>query len=189
MRPLQSIRLIAMLAATVAAAPSHAGLFCDDAVKFPADGNSFVVRDVRVFDSGRVIEHANVVVRAGRIRSVGTDKPPADLAVVDGTGRTLLSGPSEDITSLTAYGMAIHSQVLALTKAGMSPADAIKATTDAAARVSPQDYRGRVAPGAYADLILVNGNPLADIGATRSIARAFKNGYEVRRAPATIASM
>jgi imidazolonepropionase-like amidohydrolase len=189
MRPIQSIRLITMLAAALAAAPGHAGLFCDDAVKFPADGNSFVVRDVRVFDSGKVIEHANVVVRAGRIRSVGPDKPPADLAVVDGAGRTLLSGPSEDITSLTAYGLAFHSQVLALVKAGMSTADALKATTEAAARVTPQDYRGRVAPGAFADLILVNGNPLSDINATRSIARAFKNGVEVRRSAGTIAAM
>jgi imidazolonepropionase-like amidohydrolase len=58
----------------------------------PVDGNSFVVRDVRVFDGARTIERANVVVRDGRIVSVGRSALPAGLPVVDGAGRTLLPG-------------------------------------------------------------------------------------------------
>src|SRR5436190_23702433 len=56
----------------------------------PADGNSFVVRDVRVFDGERVVEHTSVVVRAGRIASIGGAAD--DLPVIDGAGRTLLPG-------------------------------------------------------------------------------------------------
>ncbi len=181
MRQITTLKLVAMLAAGLAAAPGHAGLFCKDEVKFPADGNSFVVRDVRVVDGGNVLERANVVVRAGRIRSVGLDAPPADLNVVDGAGRTLIAGPADDIGNLTAYGAALHAKLHSMTQGGMSPLDALKAATSAVARAAPPDYRGRVAPGAYADLILVNGNPVADIHATRSIARAFKNGYELKR--------
>src|SRR5690606_20050562 len=56
-------------------------------------GNGFAIRDVRVFDGGRVIERANVVVRDGRIAAVGADAPiPDGLEVVDGAGRTLLPG-------------------------------------------------------------------------------------------------
>ncbi len=186
MRHTTPLKLIAMLAATLAAAPSQAGLFCKDEVKFPADGNSFVVRDVRVVDGGNVLERANVVVRAGRIRSVGMDEPPRDLTVVDGAGRTLMAGPADDISNLNAYGAAMHSKLQGMTQGGMSTLEALKATTSATARTTPPDYRGRVAPGAFADLILVNGNPVADINATRSIARAFKNGFEVKRgAPAS----
>ena len=58
----------------------------------PVDGNSFVVRDVRVFDGARTIERVNVVVRDGRIVTVGRPAPPRDLPVVDGSGRTLLPG-------------------------------------------------------------------------------------------------
>jgi hypothetical protein len=58
----------------------------------PIDGNSFVVRDVRVFDGARTIERANVVVRNGRIESVGGAAASRDLPVVDGSGRTLLPG-------------------------------------------------------------------------------------------------
>ncbi len=180
MRHFHSFRLIALLAAGMAAAPSHAGLFCKDEVKFPADGNSFVVRDVRVVDGANVLEHANVVVRAGRIRSVGQDAPPSDLNVVDGSGRTLMAGPADEIRNLNAYGSAMHAKLAGLTQGGMSTLEALKVATSATARAQPADYRGRVAPGAFADLILVNGNPVADIAAARSIVRAFKNGVEVK---------
>jgi imidazolonepropionase-like amidohydrolase len=46
-------------------------------------------------------------------------------------------------------------------------------------------HMGRL--GARADLVLVDGNPLADIKATRAIVRVFKNGFYVRRAPAETA--
>ena len=55
---------------------------------------TFVVRDVRLFDGERVVEHRSVVVREGMIREIGR----ADLAappgaqVVEGRGRTLLPG-------------------------------------------------------------------------------------------------
>src|SRR5690606_32177292 len=56
-------------------------------------GNSFAIRDVRVFDGERVTERANVVVRDGRISAVGADVPILDgLDVVDGAGKTLLPG-------------------------------------------------------------------------------------------------
>jgi imidazolonepropionase-like amidohydrolase len=185
MRHISTLKLIALLAAGLAATPGHAGALCKDEVKFPADANSFVVRDVRVVDGGNVLEHANVVVRAGRIRSVGQDAPPGDLKVVDGAGRTLIAGPAADISDLGAYGAAMHAKLAGMTKGGMSTLEAIKLATSATARATSPDYRGRVAPGSYADLILVNGNPVADINATRSIARAFKNGVEVKRgAPA-----
>lgn len=58
----------------------------------PLNGNSSVVRDVRVFDGQRVVERTHVFVRDGRIATVGQRRPPAGLPVVDGTGRTLLPG-------------------------------------------------------------------------------------------------
>jgi imidazolonepropionase-like amidohydrolase len=37
--------------------------------------------------------------------------------------------------------------------------------------------RGRIAPGRRADLVLVDGDPTADITATRSVVTVWKNGY------------
>jgi imidazolonepropionase-like amidohydrolase len=43
--------------------------------------------------------------------------------------------------------------------------------------------RGRIAGGYRADLLLVHGDPLADIAATRDIAVVWKNGHIIDRAP------
>lgn len=57
------------------------------------DGNSFAIRDVRVFDGERVLPRTNVVVRDGRIVAVGADVAiPAGVQAIDGSGRTLLPG-------------------------------------------------------------------------------------------------
>ncbi len=56
-------------------------------------GNSFVISDVRVFDGVRVLDDMTVIVRDGRIETVGARvSVPAGLAAVDGAGKTLLPG-------------------------------------------------------------------------------------------------
>jgi imidazolonepropionase-like amidohydrolase len=70
-----------------------------------------------------------------------------------------------------------------LTRAGLTPVEALKAATRAPAEAFKLANRGRIVTGARADLVLVDGNPLADIKATRAILRVFKNGYDVRRTP------
>ncbi|MDE1939265.1 MAG: amidohydrolase family protein [Alphaproteobacteria bacterium] len=58
-----------------------------------AAGNSFAIRDVRVFDGDKVIAGANVVVHDGRITAAAANAHiPAGLPVVDGAGKTLLPG-------------------------------------------------------------------------------------------------
>lgn len=55
--------------------------------------DDFVVQGARVFDGSRDLGVATVVVRDGRIEAVGADiDAPPGLAVVDGTGKTLLPG-------------------------------------------------------------------------------------------------
>jgi imidazolonepropionase-like amidohydrolase len=57
------------------------------------EGNSFAIRDVRVFDGEKTLPRANVVVRAGHIRALGPDaRIPKGLTVIDGSGKTLLPG-------------------------------------------------------------------------------------------------
>ncbi|MCW5939926.1 MAG: amidohydrolase family protein [Fimbriimonadaceae bacterium] len=53
----------------------------------------FAVINVKVEDGlGRVLEGATVVVRGGRIESVGMEPSPAELPIVDGKGKTLYPG-------------------------------------------------------------------------------------------------
>src|SRR5688572_4434369 len=85
---------MALRAACLAAVLMLTGCAAHRAVPMagPVENNSFVVRDVRVFDGTRTHERVNVVVRGGRIASVGRARMPSDLPVIDGGGRTLLPG-------------------------------------------------------------------------------------------------
>jgi imidazolonepropionase-like amidohydrolase len=60
---------------------------------------------------------------------------------------------------------------------GMSPIDAIKsATSRAALMLDMEGQIGVVAPGAYADIIAVDGDPLRDIKVLRTVAFVMKDG-------------
>ncbi|MGO1541270.1 MAG: CIA30 family protein [Luteimonas sp.] len=84
----------------------------------------------------------------------------------------------------TAHGVSMHGEIELLVRAGLAPAEALAAATALPARRFGIDDRGRVAPGMRADLLLVDGDPLTDITATRAIAGVWKNGYRVERDPA-----
>jgi imidazolonepropionase-like amidohydrolase len=66
-------------------------------------------------------------------------------------------------------------------KAGMTPAEALQtATTNAAALLGMSDQLGAVAPGYFADLVAVEGDPLADINvAITKIRWVMKDGHVV----------
>src|SRR5262245_12771750 len=54
---------------------------------------STLIRDVRVFDGARVLEHRSVLIENGKIRWIrGRDAGSPDAQVVEGAGKTLLPG-------------------------------------------------------------------------------------------------
>lgn len=58
-----------------------------------AADNSFAITDTRVFDGDKTIDHADVVVKDGRIVSVGAHAAiPAGVTVIDGRGKTVIPG-------------------------------------------------------------------------------------------------
>jgi imidazolonepropionase-like amidohydrolase len=82
----------------------------------------------------------------------------------------------------TAYGASLHQELEFLVQCGFSPAEALNAATALPAKVFGLADRGRIAKGLRADLLLVEGNPLADIKNTRRIAGIWKEGVELDRA-------
>ena len=79
----------------------------------------------------------------------------------------------------THYGLSMHREMAALVEAGLSPAEALAAATSVPASVFRLGRRGCVAAGCKADLLLVDGNPAADIAATRRIVEVWKDGQSV----------
>jgi imidazolonepropionase-like amidohydrolase len=64
---------------------------------------------------------------------------------------------------------------------GMSPMDAVKSATSRAAQMLDMEGKiGVIAPGAYADLIAVKGDPLANIKILESVGFVMKDGKIVR---------
>jgi imidazolonepropionase-like amidohydrolase len=72
-------------------------------------------------------------------------------------------------------------ELLGLTKFGLSPLEAIQAATvNAAELLSWQDKVGALEPGLYADVIAVDGDPLADITELQRVKFVMKGGTVVK---------
>lgn len=65
--------------------------------------------------------------------------------------------------------------------AGLSAVEALSAATMNTANAFRLTDRGRIIAGRKADLVLVRGNPTADITATRDILRVWRSGVEFDR--------
>jgi imidazolonepropionase-like amidohydrolase len=90
-------------------------------------------------------------------------------------GVTLLAGTDAPNPG-TVFGASLHRELELLVRCGISPAQALGAATTEPARVFGLADRGRVAAGQRADLVLVSGDPLTDITATRAIERIWRGG-------------
>jgi imidazolonepropionase-like amidohydrolase len=88
----------------------------------------------------------------------------------------------------TTHGASMHREMELLVSAGLSPTQALAAATSVPAKVFGLKDRGRIAAGLRADLVLVKGDPTADITASRDILRVWKIGREVERPQATRAA-
>lgn len=65
---------------------------------------------------------------------------------------------------------------------GVEPAEVLAASTNLPVRLlDPKAHFGAVAPGAYADLVLVEGDPLEDIGAMGRVVAVWQGGRRVMR--------
>ena len=74
-------------------------------------------------------------------------------------------------------GLALHAEFLALADAGLSAPQVLRtAGVNAATALGLGLRLGRVATGASADLVIVDGDPLVDVGATLNIVGIVRNG-------------
>ena len=79
------------------------------------------------------------------------------------------------------FGLAEHLELQAMVDAGMTPAQALVASTSRAADVLHLGDRGSLVPGKRADFLVLDANPLDDIANARRISRMFINGVEIDR--------
>jgi imidazolonepropionase-like amidohydrolase len=87
------------------------------------------------------------------------------------------SGPSSGPANMA--GLAMHVEMEALVDAGLTPMQALQSSTKWAADLLHKQDLGTIAPGKTADVILIDGDPLADIRTTRKIRTVIMDGKVV----------
>ena len=101
----------------------------------------------------------------------GSGKMVVDIMKAGGLIVTGTDGPN---------GINLHGELMAYVMAGMSPFDALKAATVNPAKALNVET-GTIEPGKLADLIAIDGDPLADISNTHKVRKVVANGrvYDV----------
>jgi imidazolonepropionase-like amidohydrolase len=86
----------------------------------------------------------------------------------------------------TPNGVNLHGELMAYTMAGMSAFDALKAATVNPAKALGLNA-GTIEPGKLADLIAIDGDPLANIANTVKVKKVIANGrvYDTAQLAAT----
>lgn len=84
-----------------------------------------------------------------------------------------------DTPAPVKHGMVIHHELELLVGAGLSPVEALRSVTSVPAEQFGFSDRGRIEPGLKADTVLVDGDPIQDITATRRVKRVWCGGIEV----------
>jgi imidazolonepropionase-like amidohydrolase len=104
---------------------------------------------------------------AKRLRQVAT-MYHAGVKVLTGTDAPLRNSPP---------GFGLHEELALLVRGGLTPFEALRAATlEPANYFVMRDSVGAIAPGQLADLVLLDANPLKDIGNVRRISAVVANG-------------
>jgi imidazolonepropionase-like amidohydrolase len=101
-------------------------------------------------------------------------------------GLTTTVGSDSGGWSLTLHGLAMERSVETLVLAGMTPSEALAAATSVAAEVLGATDRGRIREGLVADLLIVDGDPTAEITDLRRVAAVYKDGEAIDRAALSV---
>jgi imidazolonepropionase-like amidohydrolase len=102
-------------------------------------------------------------------------------------GDRILAGTDTDGNDANIYGVpgfALHSELEAFVNdVGLTPLEALRSSTlDAARFLGIADSAGMIAPGKFADLVLLDADPLRDIRNARRIRGVIVNGRYLDRA-------
>ena len=142
----------------------------------------------------RLIADRGTVVGAtvGLIPVPGLKPPPeviarvplmiANLRRLYEAGARLVAGTDAGIAPIKPHDVLRYSPAMLHGELGLSPAEALRMVTSAAAETIGLGHRkGRIAPGFDADILAVDGDPVADLAALHRIRAVYAGGTTVPR--------
>ncbi|WP_104991331.1 amidohydrolase family protein [Deinococcus sp. NW-56] len=98
------------------------------------------------------------------------------LTRVRALGGRIGAGTDTPAAAFNLPGGGLHQELELLAQAGLSPLDALRAATSEAGQILGRPDLGVLREGAVADVLVVRGNPLRDLRATRQIAAVVQGG-------------
>lgn len=126
---------------------------------YGATGRQAAAMLARMFGPGAASTAAN----NGKLLKALAD---ADALVVSGTD-----------SPFVPFGAGLHAELRLYARAGLTPAQILKSASVNAARAAGVDHDiGTLQPGMIADLVVVDGDPLADIADADNVVMTIKNG-------------
>ncbi|WP_378739881.1 amidohydrolase family protein [Nocardia brasiliensis] len=148
----------------------------------PMDGQLPTEEVRRMAAEGRVAAPTLVMMQgtATALGVLGFADCLATVAALQAAGVDILAGTDANATPgipcQPPHGDSLHRELELLVTAGLPPVEALRAATSLPAKHFGLSDRGVIAPGMRADLVLLDGDPLADIHATRAITRIWCGG-------------
>ncbi len=166
----------AIIAAVEAGATSieHGTWLSDEAIDLMIERGVWLVPTLAVMN--RVASDGNAE-QAAIIARLNETKMPQLRKAIDAGVRIAVG--TDAGAPATAHGLAPF-EVQLLHDAGMTPMQALKAGTSAAGDLVTGGSRGRLVPGAAADIVVVRGNPVDDLSALDDIVCVIRDGAVVK---------
>ena len=96
-------------------------------------------------------------------------------------GATMVPGTDAGVSPGKPHDVLPYALRALVEQIGMTPLQALRAATStAASAIGLKATKGRIAAGADADVLVIRGNPLADIGSVTHVEAVFRAGVKVR---------
>jgi imidazolonepropionase-like amidohydrolase len=154
----------------------HGSLMDDEAISMMADTGTYLVADIMCGDW---------IAEKGRAEGWSADVLRKNDETTDAQRRGFAKSVERGVrvaygTDSGVYPHAMVAQQFAyLVRFGMTPLQAIQAATSVAADLIGWDEVGALAPGRFADLVAIQGDPLAEISILGSVPFVMKGGEVV----------
>lgn len=94
-------------------------------------------------------------------------------------GATMVPGTDAGVNPAKPHDVMPHALQALVDQVGMTPQQALRAATSVAAKAVGRGSKGRIAAGADADVLVVQGNALADMTAVTNVSAVFKGGIRI----------
>ncbi len=95
-------------------------------------------------------------------------------------GATMIPGTDAGVSPGKPHDVLPYALRALVDQLGMTPQQALRAATSIAARAIGRGSKGQIAVGADADVLVVRGDPVEDIGAVTNVAAVFRRGIRIR---------